>query len=868
MRPMPSPRPRRPAVACTVPGVAAVCCMAAVCGAPRAALGAEERIEIRTSSRLRHVPGSWSYLDVLATNPTDADGEALVVVSFPHADGRQYARRVWVPARGERTTWLPIRVPPDLPPDASLVTVMPMSVMTLDGAASGDELTRSDAGAGFVSGDLIRLSDDSIRSASYLERQVLDDADDVEIRNDQWLRTLAVARTATQLSPAINDLPDDFLVPSPTVLRGLDQILVASDRIADDTAGAVALRGWIRDGGRLWIALDAVRPETVTTLLGHDCRIEVVDRVQLDRFVIDAAAEDGTPLHELCEHDDPVDFVRVVTSHPGVVARIDGWPAAIEVPYGQGDVLLTTLGPRGWLAPGDPPPAARPAEGPLAEGPAPDRRRATATLTALASRLLHLRSGRLDPVRLHRELEQRVGAVVPRRALAGWVLGGFCAALVAAALVLASRGTIAGLGLVVPAAAAAATGLMLAVGASGSRGVPAQIATAEVVRVAPATAETTADGLAAVYDTRERPVEWAADARHWTLPRVQRGQPGGRLLFGDDDALRVTQLTTHARSIDRVSLNGTGWVRDARAHARFGPEGLAGRLRVEGYPPAADGGDPFVIVSPSPALGVRLESDGSFTAPAEGLLAADTFAAAGLLSEQSMWRQEVLRTVLAIPGGAVEDGGRPTPRVDPEAEPPPLQGRPWLCYWSDPATTPWGFPGGFTDRRGVLVVADLDLDRTPSGERFRIPPPFLRTTAVKGATGRSAAFDARTGRWIRGLSRPTETMLRFQIPPQVVPCRIGGARLEIRGSAPARVLTVAAIADGREVGEQRFVSPEGVRVVEFSGEQLQPDDAWGLTFRVSVGEAQREGRPGDDDVELTETWQIDHVHLTLDGTTE
>ncbi|NBV47091.1 MAG: hypothetical protein EBR86_16010, partial [Planctomycetia bacterium] len=156
-------------------------------------VAAEDRIEIRTSSRLKHVPGTWSYLDVLATNPTDTAGEALVVVSFPTADGRQYGRRVWLPARGERTTWLPIRIPGEVPPGR---TTIPMNVMTLDAAAAGDQLSRSDDGTAFVQEDLLRVSDDGIRSATYFDRQVLDDAEVVAARSAEWTTTLAVARTA------------------------------------------------------------------------------------------------------------------------------------------------------------------------------------------------------------------------------------------------------------------------------------------------------------------------------------------------------------------------------------------------------------------------------------------------------------------------------------------------------------------------------------------------------------------------------------------------------------------------------------------------------------------------------------------------
>lgn len=820
----------------------------AVAGAP---VGAAEpgagKIEIHTSSRLRHVPGTWSYLDVLATNRGDEAGEALVVVAFPSADGRQYARRVWLPARGERTTWLPVRIPAEVPAGG---TTMPMTVMTLDASAEGDQLARSDAGAGFVQDDLLRISDDAVRSATYLDRQVMDDAESISATSFEYTSTLAVARTAVQLSTSFTDLADDFIPPWPAVFRGLDQILLASDRILGDSGGAAALRGWVRDGGRLWLALDAVRPETAAAILGDDRRLEVVDRVQLDRWTIVADdAESGARIEDACELDRPVEFLRVVTSHPGVVARIDGWPAAIQIPYGNGEVVVTMLGPRGWVG---------------EDGATPTR-----SLRLIASRLLTIRGGRLDPSRLQAVLESRIGATVPPRWAAGAVLGGFSLALVAAAVALGFRGRLAALGVVVPALALVTTLALVAMGRAGSRGLPAQIATAEVVRLAPRTGETLTDGLAAVYDTATREIPWEGSPRHWVIPRSQAGTPPGRLLFGDGDRVAASRVSTHARSIDRVTLTGLGPIRGAVARARFGPEGLEGRLAVPDIPPAADGADPFIVAWPSPALAVTLRDDGGFSAPATAIMAADQYASAAVLSAESMWRQEVVRTLLAIPGGAMEEGDNPVARISPDAEPPPLQGRPWLVYWTRPESDGFGLDPSFDRRRAALVVAELAIDRTPTGSRFRIPATFLRPQPVTGEMGRSAAFDPRTGRWIRGLTRPTETLLRFQLPREVLPCRLDAARVEVRATAPGRVLTVAPVADGQAADPTTITDPSGVSEIEFPGSRLQPDSRGGLTFRIAIGQADRPaGRPADDDSELTDTWQIDHVRLSVDGTAE
>ncbi|MFZ4733679.1 MAG: hypothetical protein ACOYK7_14150, partial [Pirellulales bacterium] len=115
-----------------------------------------------------------------------------------------------------------------------------------------------------------------------------------------------------------------------------------------------------------------------------------------------------------------------------------------------------------------------------------------------------------------------------------------------------------------------------------------------------------------------------------------------------------------------------------------------------------------------------------------------------------------------------------------------------------------------------------------------------------------------------------ETLLRFQLPSEVLPCRLDAARIEVRATAPGRVLTIAPFAAGQAADPTAIADPAGVSVIEIPGSTLQPDSRGGLTFRIAIGQADRPTGQGaeDDDSELTDTWQIDHVRLTVDGTTE
>ena len=59
----------------------------------------------------RYEPGQWSSLGIQASNTTDADVEAMLAIYFDKDSHTQYARRLWIPAKSTRKTWLPVRAP-------------------------------------------------------------------------------------------------------------------------------------------------------------------------------------------------------------------------------------------------------------------------------------------------------------------------------------------------------------------------------------------------------------------------------------------------------------------------------------------------------------------------------------------------------------------------------------------------------------------------------------------------------------------------------------------------------------------------------------------------------------------------------------
>ncbi len=93
--------------------------------------------------------------------------------------------------------------------------------------------------------------------------------------------------------------------------------MLSSDRITNDAAGLTTLRSWVRNGGRLWVMLDRISPETVRALLGNAMNFTVIDRVALDAFELESIEPGIATNVEQCEYDQPIESVRVLLSFGG-----------------------------------------------------------------------------------------------------------------------------------------------------------------------------------------------------------------------------------------------------------------------------------------------------------------------------------------------------------------------------------------------------------------------------------------------------------------------------------------------------------------------------------------------------------------------
>ncbi len=735
-----------------------------------------------------------------ASNQSDQDGEAMLAMFFDQQPGRQYARRMWVPANSRRYDWIPFFLPNAIVAGRGQATVRTSRLEV----ANGRELLQRRQGETLTEEMLMAIDTDPVKTAAYYRKPPLGAEKASELYlDDDVAATMGLARTSSGLSVNVTQIDLDFLPPWAEILRMYDNMVLTADRIQNDAAGQSAIRAWLRAGGRLWITLDRVAPETISTLLGNAVDIQRIDRVPLDRYtLVSRDPSTGAAVEEQCEYEEPVDLIRVVTSATDVPSRIDGWPAAVRVPYGEGEVLLTTLAPRGWRAEFEPKP--------------------TQALKAMMFRFFQVRDGRPSPRVFQNALEQQIGYSVPSRGLATFILAIYCTGLLAAGLWLFRINRLDRLAWVVPAVTLPAAVLFVILGIANSTGVPPTLAHAQLVSHIPQSNEARGDGLAAIYDPQSREVTFSGVERTWLLPDPADDANIRRLVWTDVDGMETQNASVKAGS---VGLATELAVRPLRSHVgargRFGPNGLEGRFEAGELLQASD----FALLNPAAtAMAVKVDRGGQFRASSGDVLAADEYSGESLLSDEQRRRQSVMRKLF-----------------DP-ADSTTFPIGPSLAFWSESLADGARFPAGFETRSTALNVLPLEIERTDPGQPFEVPPPFLRITAIPGRAGISTAFDARTGKWVRELTRASEIALRFQLPDQVLPARLERGLLTLRGNVPSRTVTVWEFSGATPRKIREYPNVNGVIECPLEADDLTLDPQGGVRLIFSVS-----GVDGDSD---------------------
>lgn len=775
-----------------------------------------------------YVRGHWGVVRALIYNPTDRDASVEVLTTGRSAPHRQFGRRFWLPPKSRLTSWYPIHVSAKVDPALKVETI---DSVVWDRTGSRPILVPQNTKRRLRTGQL-RLSDQRRLTAVIADDRIDRTAGEREHENNSMLAITALrtARFGTRRVVSFQE----FLPVSIYALHNVDHLVVFNNRIARDVAALSAIRRWILAGGRVWIIMDQVDPQTVDALLGDAKPFELVDRVDLNEFQLHSTNRKrwGDDFQKR-EFEKPVTFARVLARDVDVTHTIDGWPAAIWQKHGRGGILYTLLGVRGWLRP---PTQVDAMIKSLKVSAAPIE-----PLQNAADELLAERSQEESPVVAFDDyLTGQIGYQTVDRSTVAFILGGFCGLLLLGSIWLSRRRELDRMLWLAPAAAVTATVILVAIGRRARKSAEETVAVAQFVRVEPGSEEIAIEGRLAAYsqDNVDKTIAFS-NGGQIDLAFAEQSMTGNtrKLIWTDIGQASWSDMTIPAG----VQLASFDFQKPARttikATGRLGPDGFAGRLQVAPFEEPSDA----VLSNQTPfPLAVQIRSDGTITAGIGQSLVDGTYITGTLVTDEQRRRQEVYRKLL----GNAERRRKIRNTT--------------LYVWT--RALPMGIDFGEVRRTGsALLAIPLELERSAPGTRVSIPAAFLPYRGAQSPTGKvePSAFSIVESDWIER-DVPTRSWLRIQLPSQVLPLKINKLVATIQFDGAQRPFAIVGSIDGKITTLKLVNEPLAKNRVEVVNTQaLQPDGKGGLIIGIDVRGKKTPGR----------YWRFATVRFDIEGTT-
>lgn len=777
------------------------------------------------------VGNRWNLLRLVLSNRHDRPVDLQVAIYFDIDPTLQYSRRIQIPAGTVVRTWLPILVPgPEHIVDRAysfhvLVRSLGDSTGLIPDQAGSMQLDRT-------------LQVESQESAvglihTFPPEQYLD-TEYVEPTTVGAIDLLLTGRYAKGLRRNWRTLTPGFAAGSGTGLLSLDQLVVGNETLLDNPDGLNAIRRWVFGGGRLWVMLDRVDSRTLELILGDRYQGQELERVELTKVEL----VDRSGKHDLLrEFDTPVPMTRLLIDDVDVSYSVDGWPAAFWIDYGEGRVLVTTLGANGWVRPRlktDPPTQA-------GSGWETDAVPLPAFEELIARFLTYEESAQeIEPVLLS-QMEGDIGFRIPARGSVVSVLMGYALLSLMLAVWLWKTGRLPLFGVLGPVLALAAAGTLLGTRPEGGD-IPSTAVVSQLVTPIPGSDDVRVRGVVGLYARDASPLELSGDATGWMMPDMEGFRSGIRTLTYDDEFSWEWEHLRNQPGFHSAEFEWSGPFDRVSAIASFDERGISGTLKLpDGLIP-----EDAIVDARLGRIGVRITEEGKFTARQSDTLSKEQFLGADLLGDEQRRRIATLQQLMETPS-------RPW-----------NSGQPHLLLWTQPWNIGFQISDSFQRRGSALVVIPLQLIRPPSGQRITIPGPLLPFREVTGPNGKSpiGLYNFKKQEWTEK-NYSTSTWLQFDLPDNLLPLSLERVDLQIGVTGPVGQLELSRWDGSQLISLRRWDNPVGTLTASFSASDgLSLSENGNLQLFLSAGEGIYDA--SSDSSVTRSRWRIESFDLSVE----
>jgi hypothetical protein len=786
-----------------------------------------EGISLTPLSRV--IPGEVLILQASVSNSGDSSSEATIVVSLDELPKLQSSRRVYL-AAGRREQ-VDVLVP--IPETAQDLKTLHITATMVERQGEREVILQRNG----------TLARHSLTVEVGLERKLALATEAEPLQLPVWFwppeppatdyQLAIAARLAAghdRMAATFDERPLPLI---DSVWAGLDLFVVSDPGLLDDAAVVELLRRYVVSGGRLWIMLDKVPCELVRPLLSQHQLCEEIERVELNDFVVDSSG----PLVRLAEQDRRVvsdvdiPMARVLQEGGDVRFEVEGWPAAIEMNVGYGQIVLTTLDSRAWIEPR----TTQVSQDSLFQSDYQPRAWAKYfAIDANEARSTLPLTERVDyPLR-------HIGNPIVPRSWVGATLLLFFSCLAGVGLWLASSGRLPRIGIIAPVAAVLVSVTLIAAATWMRRDIPESLSRFQVVEVGSDGNSATIREQAAVYLASVASMKLAG--LHGGTVRTSEAITSGVRRFAQED-FQSWKIVNDAwppgiwryeaayclpadALVVRGTLSKTGLQLDL-------PDNLPSRFE-----------DPILSFTLGNPMLCEPSGDG-LAANNSVTVTGDRWIAGSFLSDEQQRRLELYRQFFL---------------ADKRLQPPSRRLYGWTGLWEGAS---WDHE--LTQLGSALTALPVHLERPTSGTEILVPHGLIKLQRDLTSSNLTTAFDDRTGRWQEDFSTGTQAELQFVLPTEVVPIAASAIELELDITAPQRDVTLSVKTQSGSVNLVKLDSPSiPWRATITDPVVLEAAKGGVLNVLIDVSESRNLDSQGI--ASNIVHWQIAHFHASLRGT--